>query len=568
MSNTIFTPNYDWNVIDEKNFKDRVHMVFNQVAGALVNTLGPYGSTTIIEKYGEMHITKDGWQVLKKIHFGDPVNNNIMHLLINISAQVVLRVGDGSTSSIIAANTILNRLENNPTLKKMRPKEFLKVLSAAVELISQRILDFSSKINKENDPDFNEIYKLAMISTNGDDDVSKVIQTIYRETVNPSIEFVQSKTNKTTYEIIEGYKLANMTYIDGIFANGDDGTCSITKPIIIMFDHKIDKETHFDKILTNAIQVALAQERRIVIVAPNYDKYLLNMLGTAIPMEYKARGTSTSVYARVSLINNMSHELYNDFATMTGGMIIRETHIDQLVDGTLKVDEFLGEVDNIVIGDTSTLIKGFYKRNEDMYNVCVNDATAKYKKVEATHRELGIVNSELYELKQRLAKLRGKMGVIYVGGNSSLEKVSNYDLVEDAVKACESAYNYGYNIGGNLILPIAIRHIKENTENLSDNTKLILDLLNDAFRDVFVKVLGNKFTEERDTGSDKLYDIVDKCVDSWKCYDLITDEYSDNVINSCFTDIEILKAATSIVSLLISSNQYVSIMVSNSEVQQ
>ena len=39
-----------WNVISETDFKNAVSMVFEKVSGALRKTLGPYGSTTIIEK--------------------------------------------------------------------------------------------------------------------------------------------------------------------------------------------------------------------------------------------------------------------------------------------------------------------------------------------------------------------------------------------------------------------------------------------------------------------------------------------------------------------------------------
>jgi chaperonin GroEL (HSP60 family) len=356
-----------------------------------------------------------------------------MQLLIRISAQVVIKVGDGSTSSIVAANSILNMLKEDDDLKKVRPKELMDMLNSCVDVLSDKILSSSIKINKDNDPDFEEIYKLAMISTNGDENVSKIIQEIYKVTANPSIEFVQSKTNKTYYEIVEGYK-ANITYLDTIFANNDDGNCVIEKPLILMFDHKIDVEGNLP-IIQSVVQRSFEENRRLVVVAPNFDRYLLDNIRTSINMEFKARGTSQIVYTRVSLINNLMQEYFNDFAVMTGGTIIRESNLKDLQEGTLNINDFIGEVENMTIGDKTTLIRGFIARRDDMYKIVMNDALAKYKKVEENHREMGIVNSELYDLKQRVSKLKGCMGIIYVGGNSSLEKLSNFDLVEDAVKA-------------------------------------------------------------------------------------------------------------------------------------
>jgi chaperonin GroEL len=585
----------NWNVIEEADFKNRVRGVFEQVSNALSKTLGPYGSTTIIEQFGEMHITKDGWQVLKNINFDEAIDRNIMQLLLNISAQVVIKVGDGSTSSIIAANSILKQLENSQELKEMRPKEFMKVLSNCVRNICDWIQNNSKEIYKENDATFEEIFRLAMISTNGDEEISKMIQTIYQETRNPSIQFVKSKTNLTTYEIIDGYK-ANITYLSTCYINNDEGICNINNPLILMFDHKID-EMYLDKIIKDALQVSLSEDRRLVVIAPYYDQFLLKKLETSTAMEIRSRnGTTSAVYTRVSLINNLFINFYNDFCMLTGGMMVTESVVNEMFsdNNTLNIKDFLGRVGKISIGAETTLIQDFFNRNEDTYNIHLNDAISKFKVVEERNKNLSIVTTELYEMKQRVSKLYGKMGIINVGGGSSLEKTSNYDLVDDAVKACESAFNYGYNIGGNLIIPIAIDNLASKISN-SDHEKLIYDLLSEAFKEVFYKVIENKYnativegTEEiasypklslkdriinfifRNTimededyiyENDEINDIVDSCINDETCYDLINDEFTDKIINSCQTDIEILKAATSIVSLLISSNQYITIKV-------
>ena len=72
-------------------------------------------------------------------------------------------------------------------------------------------------------------------------------------------------------------------------------------------------------------------------------------------------------------------------------------------------------------------------------------------------------------------------------------------------------------------------------------------------------VLSNKFSSEDE--SEKVDKIIEDTMlnDYTKVYDLVTDTYSDDVINSCETDVEIIKASISIISLLISSNQYISI---------
>jgi hypothetical protein len=52
-------------------------------------------------------------------------------------------------------------------------------------------------------------------------------------------------------------------------------------------------------------------------------------------------------------------------------------------------------------------------------------------------------------------------------------------------------------------------------------------------------------------------DIINKCLETETCYDLTTEEYNKEVINSIKTDIEIIKGSISMVGTLMSANQYI-----------
>lgn len=543
-----------WNVINEKDFKERVNRVFECVSGALTNTLGPYGSTTIIEKYGEMHITKDGWQVLKNIRFDDPIDNNIMMLLIRISAQVVAKVGDGSTSSIIAANSILKEIGDK--FATVRSKDFISILSNCVSEITKVIYANSTKADKK----YNCVYNLAKVSTNGDDYIAGIIRDIYQETNNPTIEYLQSKTDKTFFEIISGYKLERASYLDTIFATNENGDCIVYNPYILLFDHKVDLE-HSLPIISEAVQKAIDDKTRLIVFAPNYDKFFLDHIKKQIAIEYRANGTSSIIYCRVSLINNMSHNLYNDFSVMCGAQIITEQYSDDTQEFDKEhVSEYMGKVSEAIIGDKDTLIKGFVARNSNMYNKIVLDAETKYHNMEEEYREKGLIDMKLTEAKNRVSRLKGKMGIIHVGGYSTLEKAANYDLVEDAVKACESAVMHGYNIGQNLAIPMAINKIIDKSEIIDKESLIMYRCISDAFKNVFATIIRNKHADCPDKSIDTTYK---ECLDRNKAFDLTNDSYSENILNSCITDIEILKAAASIIALLVSSNQYISINTPN-----
>lgn len=546
------------NVIPEEDFKKGLRDIFTQVANMLTKTLGPYGTTTIIEKYGEHHITKDGFTVLKSIDYRDPTLKNFLMLLLRISGQVVVQVGDGSTSSIVAADEIIKAFDaDEQFFNKFRPRDLLDIINKCVDTVSEKLYANATRIDIDSDGMWNEIYRIAHISTNGDDDVATMIANIVDKTKNPAIEFVESKTDNTSYEIIDGYT-SNICYFDTVFATRDDGMCVINGANVIMFDYKIDMEKDLPLISQAAI-LSARDNKRLVVIAPAYDRYLLEKIRRDVNMELKSRGTTICVYCRVPLVNNMSHIMYNDFAVLCGAQVINERYDDDAIK-IEDIQEYMGFVERAEINDKSTLIRGFAKRDDAMYEKCLLDATMKCNELATKYRDMGIIDTSLTEAKNRLTKLRCSMGVIKVGGKSTLERKSRYDLVEDAVRATESAVKYGYNIGGNLAIVYTIHDILNNTPDLSEDEVHMYTMISDAFTNVFKRVLNNKYADSKTTD-----DVVGRVLNEYKesgeqiGYDLITDSFSRDIINSCRTDIEILRGAFSVISLLITSNQYISI---------
>lgn len=546
------------NVIPEEDFKKGLRTVFNQVASMLTKTLGPYGTTTIIEQLGEHHVTKDGFTVLKNIDYRDPTLKNFLMLLLRISGQVVVQVGDGSTSSIVAADEIIKAFDADKTfIEKFRPRDLLDIINKCVDTISAKLYANATRIDTDSDNMWNEIYRIAHISTNGDDDVAKMIADIIDKTKNPTIEFVESKTDTTSYEIIDGYT-SNICYFDTVFATRDDGMCVIDGANVLMFDYKIDMEKDLP-LISQAAVLSARENKRLVVVAPAYDRYLLERIRRDITMELKARGTSVCVYCRVPLINNMSHVMYNDFAVLCGAQVINERYDDDAIK-IEDIQDYMGYVAHAEINGKSTLIRGFEKRDDAMYEKCLLDATMKHNELATKYRDMGIIDTDLTEAKNRLTKLRCSMGVIKVGGKSSLERKSRYDLVEDAVRATESAVKYGYNVGGNLAIVYTIYNILSDTPDLSDDEVKIYTMISDAFTNVFKRVLNNKYADDN-TVDGVIGRVMNEYKDSGEQvgYDLITDSFSNDIINSCRTDIEILRGAFSVISLLITSNQYIAI---------
>ena len=596
--------NMNNNVITEEEYRLRINLLFEDVSNTLSKTLGPYGATSVLDKVGDVMLSKDGWQVLKKLAYMDEVQNTLLGLIVKIAHQVVMRVGDGSTTSVVGANQLLKQLDEIAKKTNLRPKQLLDTLEEVVNDICDTIQQIAVPINKEGD--LEEIYKLALVSTNGEAGIAEMIRTIYKETGNPAIEFNKSKSNHTTYEVLKGYKLQFMTYIDRIFVNNDNGTCNVKKPLVLMVNHNLEQD-YFEKIIQPAIRVAINRGQRLVVIAPYYDSFLLQRFARDLTLEFKATKTSTVVYTRASLMDDHRQDLFNDFAALCGCTIVNESTALDILKGELvfNAEDYLGEVEEMDIGEQSTFATGFIKKDEGMLNILEKDAISKYQDLHQAAENSSTITEALVNAKQRMSKLKGNMGIINVGGSTELAKQANYDLVEDAVKACESAYLFGVTPGQTIGIQTAISNLYLKYD---DEIKIMfLGAIRNAYRDVTKILLENKFKEQiphyvmdnllhesiarqavidiekteiefvEILGTDdlsladgnflqRLLYKVEKYFGIKDLDNVVKPEahikemyFDDSIINSCKTDIEVLRATAGIVGLLLSSNQYVAV---------
>ena len=195
------------------------------------------------------------------------------------------------------------------------------------------------------------------------------------------------------------------------------------------------------------------------------------------------------------------------------------------------------------------------------------------------------------------------MGIIEVGADSELSQAMFKDAVDDAVKAAESAFKHGIVMGCNLNLLQILDELRLNEKDSLNKT--LLDILFHGMKTMYGTVLANAFTDYKATYDESLKtDLVEQFLVSVKSklprininvfkdkdklalaiknlgydedslipihsviieyskitnqvFDLSTLSFSDNIINSVQTDIEILKATIDLMAILIVGNQMV-----------
>ena len=555
-----------WNVKTDKEIKLIIEEVLENLSTVLGNTLGPYGSTTIIEQHDlNHHMTKDGFSVLKKITTTDATRNSILKILRDISLNLVVKVGDGSTSAIIASYHIFKRLkdymDNNPSIRK---KVVIDEIKNIIYILEKRIYANRRDISD----DLSELEQIASISSNNDVELGRIIKNLYQEVGRYGTVSVKlGKKRKTTYKVTKGFRVqANL--MDRVLINDKIDNKSIMQDSYVLMVKGIIGGKDYIKMISTLIdEMIVNRNSTLTIISNGYDNDIQTYFkGLFLQNE------ATSLSKQLTMlyfphINDTSEDIFDDLEMYLGCKYINQTLKEDI--SSIKIEDILprlGFAKSIEakygLEDALFFEGRGLEINEDKLEERKKLIKHELRDIRIEHEESLILNNMVYDLEKRLINFTDNgIGTIYVGGVTEMERETNKYLVEDAIKACESSIKYGYNIGGNLIIPIVIEELLQQNDTACLQNDL-LKIIYLSFKDVFHTVYNNKFGNKTDDS--KFDDIFNSCITNKFAYNLIENKFdSDNIINSCRTDVEIMKTTLSIISLLLSSNQFINIIPSS-----
>ena len=132
-------------------------MAAKMVADIVKSSLGPRGlDKMLVDSLGDVTITNDGATILKEIDAQHPAAK----MMIEISKTIDTEVGDGTTSSVIFAGTLLAKAEE--LLKK---DVHSSVIIEGFQAASEKALEILSEISKKVTPEDREtLLKIASTS--------------------------------------------------------------------------------------------------------------------------------------------------------------------------------------------------------------------------------------------------------------------------------------------------------------------------------------------------------------------------------------------------------------------
>lgn len=403
-----------------------------KLAKAVKATLGPRGRNVVIAKRGQTPtITKDGVSVAREISLKDPFEDLGAQLIKQAASKTVDSCGDGTTTSTVLAEAILN--EGTRLIASDHDPMSLKrgIDKASAKLVEQ-LKKQSRDVSKTE-----EIRQVAVISANGDEQIGSVISEAMGKVGKSGVVNLEESKNgrETTLRVTTGFEVDRGWLSQHFVTDYDKQRVVFENPKVWLINGAVSSTNHMND-MTPVLEHCHRNDIPLLVVAESIDGEPLATL-----IVNKLKGALKVVAIKAPGYGDTRKELLSDIAVLTGAKLRDPSAGDDMLMGCTH--EELGTARRVVVGKETTVIVGadgqetaIEQRAKEIRAVMEQDPTAWDKE----------------RTEKRLAKLVGGVAVIEVGAPSEIELKERRDRFEDALAATKAAVLEGIVPGGGVAL--------------------------------------------------------------------------------------------------------------------
>lgn len=542
------------NVITKEKMREIQSETLGALKDSLINSFGPMGSNTIIAQDGALtKYSKDGHTILSHIDFPNVIERSVKSDLEDITRHIVKNIGDGTTSSVILSSILFEKFKELE--EGRRPyfliKEFKDTVNEIKKEIESRKQEFTSQT----------AYDITYISTNGNEEVSQIMKDIYDQFGKDV--FIDVSISNTTDSYLKTYDGMTLEtgYSDVAYINDKKkGVCNLRNPQVFQFEDPID--TPEMMVLFNAIieQNIMNPYKGMggapvptVILAPTLSRDMSSYMSELIEFMYRFKDEATK--PPFLLVTNIyQRDQFADISRMCGCKPIKKyINADQqkidIENGLAATPEtiinFAGSADIVESDLNKTKFvnpKLMHDENGELsieFTNLVDFLEAELEKAYEENETANVIGT----LKRRINSLKANMVEYLVGGVSMSDRDSLRDLVEDSVLNCRAAARHGAGYGANFEALLASYKLREKSD--------MHNMLFGAYKELVKTLYSTVEVDEQ-----KVEEIVKISIEKGMPVNLRTLEFDGKVLCSITTDIVVLDAISQIITLMFTSNQF------------
>ena len=402
------------------------------LADSVKVTLGPKGRNVVLDKsFGPPQVCSDGVTIAKEIELPDAFENMGAQLLKEAATKTNDAAGDGTTTSVVLAQAIINEGFKNVTAGA-DPMAIKRGIEKAVASVVTEVQGMAQVVETRE-----RIGQVASLSAHEEAIGETIAEAMEKVGKDGVITVEESKGLADEIEYVEGMQI-DRGYISPYFITNPDRMESVLEdPTIVITDKKISAVADMLPALEKLLQIG---KKNVVIIAEDVDGEALATL-----VVNKLRGTLSVLAIKAPGFGDRRKAMLEDIAILTGGTVISEETGQKL--DTATVEDFGTARSITATTDEGTIDEG--KGAEDASQRRINQIKAQ---IEDTTSEF-----DREKLQERMAKLSGGVAVIKVGAATEIELNERKARVEDALSATRSPVEEGIVPGGGVALVRASR---------------------------------------------------------------------------------------------------------------
>jgi len=511
-------------IMFDENARQALLRGVDKVANTVKVTLGPQARFVVLDKSSHPLMCNDGVTIAKEIELKDKFENMGAKLIREVATKTQDNAGDGTTTSIILAQSMIREGLKNITAGA-NPVDVKKGMDTA----TQKVVDYLK--TKSTDVKTKEkITQVATISANNDEAIGKLIADAMEKVGNEGVITVEDgKSFETTLTLVEGMQFDRGFISPYMATDHEKMICELEDPYVLITDKKLSSM----KELVPVLEKTAGEGKPLFIVAEDIEgeaqaALILNII----------RGALKVCAVKSPGFGDEQKEILEDIAILTGGRVISE-------DKGMKLDKYeeswLGTAGKIKVDNEKTIIiegKGIKKHIDARKHLIDNQikiADSDYKKE---------------DLKKRLAKLGGGVAVIKVGATTETELLEKKNRIDDALHATKAAVEEGVVPGGGVTLFRAVS-VLEKLE-LGKDQKVGIAIVKKALEEPIRQIAANSGKE----GAEVIAKIKDQKNEKYG-YNADSDTYEDlfeaGVLDPTKVVRNTLQNSTSIASMILTT---------------
>ena len=432
-------------------------------------TLGPKGRNVVLDKkFGPPLVCSDGVTIAKEIELPDAFENMGAQLLKEAATKTNDAAGDGTTTSIVLAQSLINEGFKNVTAGS-NPMAIKRGIERAVSAVVDELRDMSQTVETRD-----RISQVASLSAHEEAIGETIAEAMEKVGKDGVITVEESKGLSDEIEYVEGMQV-DRGYISPYFITDSDRMEAVIEDAaLIITDKKVSAVADLLPALEKLLQVG---KKNVVVIAEDVGGEALATL-----VVNKLRGTLNILSVKAPGFGDRRKAMLEDIAILTGGTVISEETGRKLDSATI---EDFGQARRVSsTKDETTIVEG--RGSESDIQARINQIKTQ---IEETTSEF-----DREKLQERMAKLSGGVAVIKVGAATEIELKERKARVEDALSATRSAVEEGIVPGGGVALVRAQRSL-EGISGLNDDESIGVNIIRRSLEQPLKLIVENAGSE-------------------------------------------------------------------------